>query len=342
MPHQFIVEDRLLCAFIHSTYLCLVPCVEQLHHIVVPTYVAFDDFTRTRVADMWSIGIAYVACEIAYYGVASIFEAHGRVVRPFLSTDSILESSLFKCRIPIVYASNEIRYPFLRCSRVNVIYYLLDRLHEFATAISLDILRLQSPSGDDLTALHLLLIVTEVGKFLCEIAYTRVVGTASHRLFRQKDEGSVDLQRDVSRDFACRDASACLRTVGLYGDNLCIDRERADALNVGEVLLESSHSEFRLAAFRKREDGIVGIKHICDVDAVELHSGGVCQRRVYFGGIDDRILGTVGYSSSNLVITLDAYVIEMSTQEHLLVVLFPVEHLLIGEFSAIYSSIYWC
>ena len=191
-------------------------------------------------------------------------------------------------------------------------------------------------------ALHLLLIVTEVGEFLGEIAYTRVIGTECHRLFRQKDEGGVDLQRDVSRNLSGRDACACLRTVGLYGDNLGVDRECADALDVGEVLLESSHSECRLAAFLKREDGIVGIKHICDVDTVELHSGGVCQRRVYFGGIDDRILGTVGYSSSNLVITLDAYVIEMSTQEHLLVVLFPVEHLLIGEFSAIYSSIYWC
>ena len=184
LAHQFIIEDRLLCAFIHSTDLCLIPCVEQLHHIVIPTHVALDDFTGTRVADMRSVGIADVACEIAYHGVAGIFKAHGRVVRPFLSTDSILESCLFKCRIPIVYASNEIRHPFLRCSRVNVIYYLLDRLHEFATAISLDILRLQSPSGDDLTALHLLLIVTEVGEFLCEIAYTRVVGTTSHRLFR--------------------------------------------------------------------------------------------------------------------------------------------------------------
>ena len=142
---------------------------------------------------MWSIGIAYVACEIAYYGVASIFKAHGRVVRPFLCADGILESRLLKCRIPVVDAGNEVRHPFLWRGRIDVIDYLLDRLHEFATAISLDILRLQSPSGDDLTALHLLLIVTEVGEFLCEIAYTRVVGTECHRLFRQKDEGSVDL-----------------------------------------------------------------------------------------------------------------------------------------------------
>ena len=57
LSHEFFVKFRLASARIEGADLRLVPVVQQFHHVVIPTDVAFDDLTRTRVVHIGAVGV---------------------------------------------------------------------------------------------------------------------------------------------------------------------------------------------------------------------------------------------------------------------------------------------
>ena len=57
LSHQFFIEHLLTCPRIYRSCLNHVPVVYQLHHIMVPTDVAFDNLAATRIVYIRTISI---------------------------------------------------------------------------------------------------------------------------------------------------------------------------------------------------------------------------------------------------------------------------------------------
>ena len=72
LAHQFVVVLHLLCGFVQCASLHEVPVVEERHHVVVPTDVAFQNLACAGVVNVRSVGVFYVRGQVAYARVARI------------------------------------------------------------------------------------------------------------------------------------------------------------------------------------------------------------------------------------------------------------------------------
>ena len=182
LSHQFIVELQALRTLIHSTCLHHVPVVNQLHHVVVPADVGFQNLSRTRVAHMRTVGIRDRRSQIANHTVAGIFETHAWVVRPFLCHDGILPTCFLECFVPVLHTLNEILAPLLRRGWVDVIHNLLLWFHEFTPAVFFHVLFpwFQSPTSSHGAVLHVLLFVGIFAERRSEITHARVELAIAH------------------------------------------------------------------------------------------------------------------------------------------------------------------
>ena len=193
LSHEFVVELRMAGTRVNGAALNLIPAVQQFHDIMVPAHVALDNLARTRVADVRAIGVADVAGQIADDRETGILKTHCRVVGPLLGADGVLEASLLEGHVPVIDACHEVRYPLLRRSRVNVVHNLLDGLYQFTTTVGIDVLWHQTVAGDDVAAVHTLLIVTILIEPLGEVAYALVERAILHLVLRQQHKRGVQL-----------------------------------------------------------------------------------------------------------------------------------------------------
>ena len=199
--HQFLVEVHFLCGLINASGLYHIPVVQQIHHIVIPADVAFQNLTGAWVVYVRSVGILHRGGQIADYRVACVFHAHGRVVfGPFLTDDGILEAGLLESFLPVVDTGDEVFSPLFRSGRVNVIHNRFDGFHQFAAFHLFHIFGawFQTPAYNETLALDALLVVGELVESVSEITYTRIEVTAHHRLFGQQDERDVQSEGGAS------------------------------------------------------------------------------------------------------------------------------------------------
>ena len=144
LTHEFVIQLHLLCPFVEWSTLGDIPFAHQVHHIVIPTYVGFDNLTRTRVDDTGTVGILSLGRQIAQETVAGIIRTDITALRNFLSHDGIFEARCLEGHIPVIDTLHQIGHPLLGRGRVDIINDLLLRLGEFAGSISLGVFRLQT------------------------------------------------------------------------------------------------------------------------------------------------------------------------------------------------------
>ena len=162
LSHEFFVKFRLASARIEGADLRLVPVVQQFHHIVIPTDVAFDDLTRTRVVHIGAVGVGDGRGEVANHRETRVLEAHRRVVlRPFARLDGVFETRLLEGFLPILHPENEILAPLLRRGGIDVVNDGFLGFNQFAAAIFVHVFGagLQAPARNHLPRLHTLLVV---------------------------------------------------------------------------------------------------------------------------------------------------------------------------------------
>ena len=134
--HKFVVHVHRLCPFVERSTLCQIPFCQQIHHIMVPTDVTFDDFSTARVDDSRSISILNLCRKVTKYVETSIIHTHLWVVWPVTSLYCMLETSGLKGCIPVFYTLLKIRNPLLRCGRINVEDNGFDRFCELSFGVS--------------------------------------------------------------------------------------------------------------------------------------------------------------------------------------------------------------
>ena len=147
---------------------------------------------------MRTICIGDGTCQIADHRETGILHAHGGVVLgPFLATDSVLPTSLFKGFLPVVYTHDEVLAPLLGSCRVDVIDDGLLGFDEFATAHLLGILGilgLQTETGNHNLLAYTLLLVAELVETMCEVTYTLVKQTGHHGFLGQEHQADVQTE----------------------------------------------------------------------------------------------------------------------------------------------------
>ena len=199
--------------------------------------MTFKNLTCSWVAAMRTVGIRNVTCKIADNRITCILQAHGRIVWPVLCSNSILEASSLKSHVPVLYTSFQIRTPFCRCCRVDIINYLLYWFHQFASLISLYILRYKAVACNHLLACHLLLVIAELIELLGKISHSWVEGSKLHWFFWQQHKRSVHLQCHITCCLTSRKFCQCLGSKGSHRNHLGIYRKSVDIVDIRQVFL---------------------------------------------------------------------------------------------------------
>ena len=109
---------------------------------------------------------------------------------------------MFKCLLPVVDTLDEIRAPFFRRCRVDVVNNRLLRFHQFAAFHLLHVgavLRFQAPTGDEAHRFRALLVVGKDVVCVSEITNAWIEEARNHRVFREEHKGDVEPQGDASR-----------------------------------------------------------------------------------------------------------------------------------------------
>ena len=110
VAHQLLVVLHLLGGLVDASGLDHVPVMNELHHVVVPADVAFEDFARTGVVHVGAIGVLDGRGQVTDDRVAGVLHAHGGVIlRPFQGVNSVLEPGFFESPLPHVDGLYEIR-----------------------------------------------------------------------------------------------------------------------------------------------------------------------------------------------------------------------------------------
>src|SRR6185437_943158 len=90
------------CGSLHK-----IPVAQQLHYVMVPTYMAFQYFTGARIRHVRPVSVLNIRSEIAHHAVTGIFGAKFRVLfwrRGFLADNGVFKPGCFKSLLPVVYA----------------------------------------------------------------------------------------------------------------------------------------------------------------------------------------------------------------------------------------------
>ena len=251
LAHEGFVKFRLAGARIEGTYLRLIPIMEQFHHVVIPTNVAFDDFARARIVHIGAVGVGNGRGEVANHRETSVFEAHRRVVlRPFTRLDGVFETGLLKGFLPVLNSENKVLAPLFGCGGIDVVDDGFLGLDEFAATIFVHVFGagLEAPTRNDLAGLHTLLVVGIFYERFGEIAHARIESAPAHRHARQEYERSVELQRHVSRFCAGGQGGAGFRKEGFDGGHLGVDGEGAEGVHIRELGFEIPEVEARFVA----------------------------------------------------------------------------------------------
>ena len=252
VAHQSIVKDHFAGTRIAGRGLNEVPVAQQLHHVVVPVDVAFENFARAGVAHMRTAGVGHVRRFVDNGRIAGIFEAPGRVFfgrGSHFTHDGILEAGLFEGHLPVVHPGNQVGNPFFRRSGVDVEDNRFGRLDQFAAFVGFDIFGFgfQPPAGNHLHVFYPLRIFVVVDITVGKVPHPRVEPARLHRHFGQQNQRAVDF-------ISCRHRARFVVRIAAFGRNqvaprtlhLNILRESLDTDHVGLVLLEvpDVHIEF--------------------------------------------------------------------------------------------------
>ena len=262
--------------------------MNELHHVVVPADVAFEDFARTGVVHVGAIGVLDGRGEVADDRVAGVLHAHGGVVlRPFQGVNRVFEPGFLESHLPVVDALDEVLAPLLGRSGVDVVNDGLLRLDEL-TALHLlgvgRVFRFEAPARDETARLDALLVVGEVGVAVSEITDARVEIASQHGLFRQQDERHVQTDGGAARgaggdEFGRGSAGECLGRA-----DLGVEGERLYRVDVRLVCQHGRQSPLAFIIGRKADSDVVIVEKLGDVDFILAAS-----RRFYLKGTDDGV-----------------------------------------------------
>ena len=126
-----------LCTLIQWSTLCKIPLCQEVHHIMIPTDMTFNNLTTTRVNDTRAVCVLNLSWKITKNVETSIINTHCWIVRPLLCLYCILKTSSLKSNIPILNTLHQIRNPLLWCSWVDIEYNRLNRLYELSLCVCL-------------------------------------------------------------------------------------------------------------------------------------------------------------------------------------------------------------
>ena len=211
--------------------------MEERHHVVVPTDVAFQNLACAGVVNVRSVGVFYVRGQVAYARVARILHGHIGTVRwPFLAHNGILEACLFESLLPVVDTLDEVFAPLHGCGGVDIVDDGLLWFDEFAVFPAFQvglILRFQSPAADEALGVGALLVVAKVCEAVGEVAHARVEEAARHGVIGQADKGYVQAAGHLAH------SRCCLAGIGCSGPRLCqahlgVGGKGADVFDIGE------------------------------------------------------------------------------------------------------------
>ena len=295
LSHQFFVKFLFVSARVDSSSLHHIPVVYQLHHVVIPADVTFNNFTGARIVHIGTIGVGNGRCKIANHRETCVFKAHvGTIFRPFLGDNRIFETCLFKGFLPIFHTKDEIFHPLFGGCRVDVVDDGLLGFYQFPTFHLFDVffLGFETPARNDRTAFHLLLLVVELHKVVGEITHTRVESAAAHQVFGKKYKRGVQTQGDESSD-GSRRYFVGLCAEGFHCLDFGVDGEGLHCVDIRQIAAKTADVESSFAIGFKTRHWIVAFQEIGDFDTILLEfGGGVGECFFDFEGCDNGIFCT--------------------------------------------------
>ena len=185
LTHQFVWQIHALDTLVQRTALGDIPSFDQRHHIMIPAYMCFDDFTTAGVYDTRPVCILRLRRQITHDGEPRIVHRHRGIIRPVLGRYGILKAGSFKSLVPIVDTCLQVRHPLLGRSGVNIEHDLLLGLNQFSSLIRFQVFGLQAVAGDD-SLMFRSLLVLKLHDFGIEIAYPFITQTHLHRHLGQQ------------------------------------------------------------------------------------------------------------------------------------------------------------
>ena len=208
--HQPVVEVHRASTFVERSALCHVPFGEQIHHVMEPTDVTFDDFTAAWVFYMWAVSILGLRGKIAQHVETGIVKTHRGVVGgPLLALNGILKACRLEGNIPVVDSFNKVRHPFLGRCGVDIKHDWLDGFYQFTALIAFYVFGNEPETRDKLFALALVLLVREDGVGIGKETNAVVPNALAHGYFGQFNDRCVE----------CK--CYCARARGPYGARRC-------------------------------------------------------------------------------------------------------------------------
>ena len=135
--HKLVRENVASDPFVNSGSLHEPPIVQKAYDVMIPNDIGRKNFARTWVNIRWSHGVGGFCGYISETGISHVvgFEprAVGRIVN---SLYRISETGFFKCNVPYLNSLFNGIAPLFRKRTVNIEYYWLLRLNQFAFEIS--------------------------------------------------------------------------------------------------------------------------------------------------------------------------------------------------------------
>jgi len=199
LAHDFVLEVLRLSGRVNGCRLHHVPVAQQLHHIVEPADIAFQDLAGARIMHVRTVGILDVGGEVTNDRIAGVFRAEVRILfrcRSHLANNGILETSCLEGFLPVVHAIDQRLTPFLRRVAIDVVHDLLDWLDQLAAGIGLWIRRLETPACDVALLLGTVLLSIVFREADREHADALITQTRLHWILRQEQHGLRHFQRD--------------------------------------------------------------------------------------------------------------------------------------------------
>ena len=186
IAHERVGQIHGACFGAYGTRLHRYPLLEHREHIVPPHDVGFEYLAGAGVECRRSHGVSLSAGGIHESGVVEIVVVGTDAVGEHFGYDCILEADALKSHIPVGDALQQIFAPLAWCAVVDIEFYWLHRLHEFAFEVGGSVARHEAPALHVVSGFHLLLVVAEAEHIGGEVANARRVEAHLHRLLGEQ------------------------------------------------------------------------------------------------------------------------------------------------------------
>ena len=171
-----------------------IPVPQQVHHIVVPADIAFENLSRARVVHVRAVRVFNIGGEIPDHGISRVLGAEFRVFlcgRRIFADNGVPETGFLERRVPVVHALFDVRTPFHGRGRIDVVHDGPHGFHQFAAREGFGVGGVQPPFRNKAFFLRPLRVRPVIDGLHVEVPHAGVAGARRHQLIRQKHHGLV-------------------------------------------------------------------------------------------------------------------------------------------------------